>query len=127
MTPNEVLHRDRLNGSEPMIDVLADFAFDLSLDAVPPAVAHQAPLSILDIVGCIVSGACNEDTVRIADVEIRSSKTGTVRVVGRRERLIAEAACRINAFSGDIFELDDLTGGHSGIAVMPAASVLAQE
>lgn len=127
MSPTEVLHRTELSGSGPTVDFLADFAFDLSLDAVPPAVAHQAPLSILDTVGCIVSGARNEDTVRLADVEIRSAGAGAARVVGRRERLTAEAACRINAFSGDIFELNDLTGGHSGIAVVPAALALAQE
>lgn len=127
MPPTDVLHRDTRNGSGPAVDFLADFAFDLSLDIVPPAVAHQAPLSILDTVGCIVSGARNEDAVRLADVEIRSSRAGVARVVGRRERLAAEAACRINAFAGDIFELNDLTGGHSGIAVVPAALALAQE
>lgn len=127
MPPTDMLLRNKLSGSEPMIDILADFAFDLSLDAVPQTVAHQAPLSILDTVGCIVSGSRNEDAVRLADVEIRSGRAGAARVVGRRERLTAEAACRINAFSGDIFELNDLTGGHSGIAVVPAALALAQE
>ena len=127
MPPTDVKLRNEFHDSEPAIDFLADFAFDLSLDAVPATVAHQAPLTILDTVGCIVSGSRNEDALRLAEVEIRSGRAGAARVVGRRERLTAEVACRINAFSGDIFELNDLTGGHSGIAVVPAALALAQE
>jgi len=46
MPPTDVKLRNEFHDSEPAIDFLADFAFDLSLDAVPATVAHQAPLTI---------------------------------------------------------------------------------
>lgn len=105
-----------------MLDRLAAFSVDLRLRQVPEEVLQQGRLSILDTVGCMVSGAHVPETRLLLRAEREASPgVGTCSVVGHDVRLPMAAAARVNGYAGDIFELNDLTGGHAGIAVVTAS------
>jgi 2-methylcitrate dehydratase PrpD len=52
---------------------------------------------------------------------------GPSTVIGARRRLPVAAAARVNGYMGDIFETNDLIGGHASIGVVSAALALAEE
>ena len=108
--------------SSSAIHRLGEFTHSLRLDAVPAEVRRQAALSPLDTVGCMVAGSATSDAWALlaADAEGRST------VVGHARRLNPRAAARCNGYLGDIFELNDLTGGHASIATVAAALTAAE-
>ena len=104
---------------------VGEFTHSLRLDAVPADVRRQAALSLLDTIGCMVAGSATSDAGALlaaegADAEGRST------VVGHARRLSPRAAARCNGYLGDIFELNDLTGGHASIATVAAAMTAAE-
>ncbi|RZL84522.1 MAG: MmgE/PrpD family protein [Rhodococcus sp. (in: high G+C Gram-positive bacteria)] len=103
-----------------MLAVLASFAGDLELDRIPAAVQAQASLSLLDTVACIVAGARAPEAQQVLAAERASSVGGTTPVLTTAHRLSPEAAARVHGYWGDVFELNDLTGGHASIGVIPA-------
>jgi 2-methylcitrate dehydratase PrpD len=108
------------------IRLLAKFTHSLALDAVPGNVRHQAALSLLDTIGCMVAGSATSDARALlvaegaddAGGEGFTGGVGQSTVVGHRQRLSPRAAARCNGYLGDIFELNDLTGGHASIATV---------
>ena len=113
-----------LTGSSA-IHRVGEFTHSLRLDAVPADVRRQAALSLLDTIGCMVAGSATSDAGALlaaegADAEGRST------VVGHARRLSPRAAARCNGYLGDIFELNDLTGGHASIATVAAAMTAAE-
>lgn len=109
-----------------MISALGRFAHRLDLEAVPAPVRTQAKLCILDTIGCIVSGSGEEDAMLVLQVERETSTRGESSVLCSEVKLSAEAATRVNAFMGDIFELNDFIGGHASIGNVTAAVALAE-
>lgn len=108
--------------AEEMLARLARHACGLQLSQVPPEVVQQGRLSILDTIGCMVSGADVPETQRLLQAEIEAcGGGGDCSVVGHAVRLPPAAAARVNGYAGDIFELNDLTGGHASIAVVTAS------
>jgi 2-methylcitrate dehydratase PrpD len=105
---------------------LSTFAAGLSLPSVPAAVRHQATLCILDTIGCMVLGAETPDAALMLAAEQATAGADEAAVFGTKVRLPAEAAARTNGYFGDIFELNDLIGGHASIGVVSAALGLAE-
>lgn len=112
-----------------LLDQLGNFAHALRLEDAPEVVRRQARLSILDTVGCMVAGLAAEESQRFVAVEAQGQPQdapgGASTVAGPR-RLAPQAAARVNGYLGDVFELNDLTGGHASIAVVPTALALAE-
>ena len=105
---------------------LANFACSKHLGA-PPEVRKQASLSILDTVGCIVAGSTAPETRSFLQAELESSTAeGLASVCRYTRKLSPAAAARVNGYAGDLFELNDLTGGHASIAVVTAALAVAE-
>lgn len=109
-----------------MVAALGRFAHRLDLEAVPAGVRSQAKLCILDTMGCVASGSDEEDAMAALRVERETSLLGEASVVCSDIKLSAEAATRVNAFMGDIFELNDFIGGHASIGNVTAAVALAE-
>ncbi|MDR5777169.1 MULTISPECIES: MmgE/PrpD family protein [unclassified Caballeronia] len=110
-----------------LLDYLGAFAHRFSIGGADETVRRQARLSILDTIGCMVAGLASTEGRAFAAVESQDhSSDGTASVVGAARKLAPQIAARINAYLGDIFELNDLTGGHASIAVVPAALALAE-
>lgn len=105
---------------------LGEFAAGFKLATLPPMVKTQAVLTLLDTLGCMLAGADGEDAIRLRDVELARGGHAESLVIGTDIRLPSEAATRINAYQGDIFELNDLTGGHAGIAAVPTVLALGE-
>jgi 2-methylcitrate dehydratase PrpD len=105
---------------------LANFSCRAYL-GVPPEVSKEAKLSILDTVGCMVAGSTAPETHRFLQAELELSEgLGVASVVGATKRFSTSAAARLNGYAGDLFELNDLTGGHASIAVVTAALATAE-
>jgi 2-methylcitrate dehydratase PrpD len=119
--------RSTISTVDTLADSLAHFAAELQLEAVPDEARRQAALCVLDLVGCMVAGSATPEAKAHYDAEARAS-SGSVRVaaVGHPQPLPLESAARVNAFCGDVFELNDLIGGHASIAVIPAALAAAE-
>lgn len=111
--------------SETMTHRLADFARGLHLPNVPTEVRTQGKLSILDTLGCIFAGSQTPEASMLLTAERDGG--GPCRVIGTSVSLRAQDAARCNGYFGDIFELNDLTGGHAGIANVTAMLANAEE
>jgi len=105
---------------------LGEFVAGLDFARLSEAVRIQAVMTVLDTLGCSLAGTGVEDAERLLAAESARGGAGEAQVVGSAQRLPAEAATRVNAYQGDIFELNDLTGGHAGIAAVPTALALGE-
>ena len=115
-----------LSISTPILQQLAEYAHQIRLNNVPAEVAHQTQLNILDTIGCIVSGSKLPDAHTFMQAELARGGHREASVIGYSQKISIESAARINAYMGDMFELNDLIGGHASIAVVPAALALAE-
>lgn len=109
-----------------LLQALGTFTAGITLSTLPAGVIDQAILTLIDTLGCMFAGADNEDALRLRNAEMARGGPAEATVIGTALRLPTEAATRINAYQGDIFELNDLTGGHAGIAAVPLALALAE-
>ncbi|MDF8334926.1 MmgE/PrpD family protein [Novosphingobium cyanobacteriorum] len=114
-------------GEPTLIDHIAAFAAHVGPDAVPERVSWQTKLCLLDTIGCMVSGATEADGLRLFAAEMAGDPGGAARVVGQTETMSPEGAARVNGYLGDLFELNDLIGGHASIATVAAALAVADE
>lgn len=120
---NDIPH---LTPEPALLARLADFATGIRLEAVPAEVRRQGCLNILDTVGCIASGARLPEAKLLLEAELARGGPGESTVMGFAKRVSMEAATRINGYMGDIFELNDLIGGHASIATVVPALALAE-
>jgi 2-methylcitrate dehydratase PrpD len=109
-----------------LLSQLAAYSSGIRLQDVPPEVLRQARLNILDTIGCIASGARLPESGQLLAAERSRGGPAEATVLGSSERLPVEAATRINAYMGDVFELNDLIGGHASIATVVPALALAE-
>ena len=112
---------------KPLLNSLAEFATSIRWANLPEAVREQARLNVLDTAGCIASGARLEESLRLLDMEVSMGNAGVSSVLGSSRKLSAQAAARVNAYMGDVFELNDLIGGHASIGTITPALALAEE
>lgn len=112
--------------SPALLDALAQFTHDLTLSATPLEVRRQAALCLLDTIGCMLAGAHTDEGAAVLAAERDIGAGGPpARLLGSHETLPAEAAARVHGYWGDIFELNDLIGGHASIGNVAAALALA--
>ena len=104
-----------------LLSALATFAVGVRLEDAPALVRRQAILSVLDTVGCMVAGAQAPESRAFLTTEAKRAQAAEASVLGHGAKLDVGAAIRVNAYLGDVFELNDLTGGHASIAVVPTA------
>lgn len=117
---------DSKHADASLISSLGHFAHHVKLATTPELVRTQGKLSILDTVGCVVSGGQDPDALVYLEVEKKMSQSRESLVFCTDIRLNPEAATRVNAFMGDIFELNDILGGHAGISNVTAGIALAE-
>ncbi len=110
-----------------LIHELADFVYSLRIETIPEAVLRQATLCILDTVGCMIAGCNTEEAKKILTAEEISNGTGECVIVGEKIKLPPYSAARVNGYMGDIFEINDLIGGHASIANVSAALALSEK
>ncbi|PZW44814.1 2-methylcitrate dehydratase PrpD [Humitalea rosea] len=110
----------------PLLGALAHFAAKLDLARVPEAVRRQAGLCILDTIGCMLAGAETPEAAMVLAAERDASGDGAARILGSPIALRPEAAARVHGYWGDIFELNDLIGGHASIGNVTAALALVE-
>ena len=107
---------------------LAQYASSINFEEVPEIVKHQAKLCILDTIGVSVAGIRDESIRPVIELELEQGSRPDATVVGVGQMFSIEGAARVNAYAGDIFELNDLISGHSSIGVvwgsLPVAEAL---
>lgn len=113
-------------GAEAPLAGLAKLIVSLDRASIPERVWTQAALTVLDITGCIAAGSQTPEARAIVRAEREASGAGGAPVFGSPERLSVVGAARVHAYMGDIHELNDLTCGHVGVGVVPAALALAE-
>lgn len=112
---------------EPLLAAIAGFAAGFRWRDLPAVVQEEARLNVLDSIGCMASGARLPETARLVEAERGMGATGPATVLGAAGGFSPEAACRINAYMGDVFELNDLIGGHASIGTVTPAIALAEQ
>lgn len=108
---------------QSLIEALAGFAGSLALDRVPERVIQEAKLCVLDTLGCILAGADSPEGAMILNAERKLCGDGPPVL---RRPLSSSATARVFGYWGDIFELNDLIGGHAGIGNVTAALLVAR-
>ena len=109
-----------------LIGALASYVSDIKLTHVPAEVNKQAKLCILDTIGATVAGSRTTDWHPLMRAETLDNDKPQATVIGAGRKLSTEAAARVNAYMGDIFELNDLIGGHGSIGNVSALVALAE-
>lgn len=104
---------------------LSNFLATLHPSLVPKEVKAQARLCLLDTIGCMISGSTTDAAQRIAAAELAANPGKQCSIAGGKRGGLLSAA-RINAYQGDIFELNDLIAGHASIGNVAAALALGQ-
>ncbi|MFM7010162.1 MAG: MmgE/PrpD family protein [Betaproteobacteria bacterium] len=105
--------------------LLTQQAIGMSGDRIPLSVLNQARLCILDTLGCILAGTKTEECRLILACE-PEQPSGAIKVFGTTHSRGLREAIRINAYLGDVLELNDLIGGHASIGTVTAAMGLAE-
>ena len=123
MTTND---SNAVRATQGMLVPLGEFVATLDPAVLPAEVRRQASLCILDTIGCMVLGAGTEeaDTYLAAEAALDPRKEASV--FGKRAMLSVEASARVNGYFGDIFELNDLIGGHASIGTVSAILALGE-
>lgn len=103
---------------EPLLRTLAAFAASVSRANTPERVREQAGLCILDTFGCMLAGARAAETIAFNNAE---------RQLNGRSQLSALSQARVLGYAGDVFELNDLVGGHASIGTLSASLINARE
>jgi len=109
-----------------LADELAAYAAALRLADAPEEARRQAKLCIVDTIGCVVAGSRVDDWKPLMTVEAAQHDRPQATVIGTGKRIATDAAARVNAYMGDIFELNDLIGGHASIGNVTALLALAE-
>ena len=104
---------------------LAEFLATLTPESVPGEVAAQADLCLLDTLGCMIAGAETQEAQQLLRAETATNPGDICSVAGGGRHSLLGAA-RINAYQGDIFELNDLIAGHASIGNVAAALALGE-
>jgi 2-methylcitrate dehydratase PrpD len=108
-----------------LIPGLADFAHRLRIEDLPPRVRVQTAACVLDTIGCMVAGSMTAEAAALLAAERRAAVgQGGARLPGFAGTLPEEAAARVMGFAGDVFELNDLIGGHASIGTVAAVLAL---
>lgn len=95
-----------------LIWYLADSMFDLTLENIPEAARQQSGWCLLDTLGCMVAGENHPYANAFKEGEENLfANEGLGRMIGDARQW---------AFQGDIFELNDLVGGHASIGAVSA-------
>ncbi|WP_083671573.1 MmgE/PrpD family protein [Roseomonas gilardii] len=110
----------------PLLSILARYVTTLEIDRIPVEARWQAALCLLDTVGCIAAGSRTPEATMIQTVEGENG-FGKSRLLGSNLRLPSEAAARIHGYAGDVFELNDLIGGHASIGNVAAVLAAAED
>ncbi|MGH7462348.1 MAG: MmgE/PrpD family protein, partial [Longimicrobiales bacterium] len=95
------------------------------VQTIPEPVWNQARLCILDTLGCILAGSRTEEAKLVLACEPGNGGE-TASVFGTPHRRALRDALRINAYFGDVLELNDLIGGHASIGTVTAALALSE-
>lgn len=111
--------------SSTALQKLTAQAQSISLACLPELVKVQAKLCILDTIGCMLAGARTEEAQLILQCEPGSGSTASC-VFGTGQRRSVQEAIRINAYLGDVLELNDLIGGHASIGNVSAVLALGE-
>lgn len=109
-----------------LIGALASYVSDIRLREVPDEVRKQAKLCILDTIGATVAGSRTDDWHPLMQAEAADNARPEATVIAAGRKLSTEAAARVNAYMGDIFELNDLIGGHGSIGNVSALVALGE-
>jgi 2-methylcitrate dehydratase PrpD len=109
---------------------LADWAIGFSLDAVPPEVAHNARIRLLDLVGVMIASNSHDSVIaaRRATADADAGGRGAHSLMTAAETSPASAAF-INGVASAVLEFDDThiaTNIHATCAVAAAALPMAQ-
>lgn len=104
---------------------LTQQAIGMSGDSIPSSVLNQARLCILDTLGCILAGTKTEECRLILECE-PERPSEAITVFGTSQSRGLREAIRINAYLGDVLELNDLIGGHASIGTVTTAMGLAE-
>ncbi|MER7797123.1 MmgE/PrpD family protein [Microbacterium sp. NPDC096154] len=102
----------------PLIHAVADQAGEIARGDLPGAVREQGRLCLLDTIGCVIAGSGHPAARAFARGE---SETWSASGLGAQIRVARQLA-----YQGDIFELNDLIGGHASIGTVPTVLVAAQ-
>lgn len=114
-----------MSATSPALQQIVQQARAMSAGSIPQSVLHQARLSILDTVGCSLAGTRTDEANLMLACEPASGDESAT-VFGTPHRRSMQGAARINAYLGDVLELNDLIGGHASIGNVSAMLALGE-
>lgn len=97
----------------------------MTLESIPHVVRQQAQLCIVDTVGCVLAGARTAEAAMLMACEPQDGNASAT-IFGTAQRRSPDGAARINAYLGDVLELNDLIGGHASIGNVTSVLALAE-
>jgi len=114
-----------MSAADSALRQLTRQAREMTVPETPESVRRQGRLCILDTIGCVLAGTRTEEA-RLALACEPAAGDDAATVFGTSHRRSLHGAARINAYLGDVLELNDLIGGHASIGNVTAALALGE-
>ncbi len=110
---------------ESALEVLVKQSLAMRIETIPAHVRHEAKLCILDTLGCMLAGSRTQEATLMLACEPNQAASAAS-VIGTAHKRPMREAMRLNAYLGDVLELNDLIGGHASIGTVAAALSLGE-
>ena len=109
----------------PLASELADFVYDVDLDALDASVVTQAKTLVIDALACAIAGASSEGArIALGATRPSSGTTGTATIIGEGSRTRAAEAALVNGAMLRALDMTDTYVGrdvcHPGECFAPA-------
>jgi 2-methylcitrate dehydratase len=114
-----MLHRERLEAMDQIIEAIAGYAAELEFERLPQAVVHAAKQHLIDSLACAIGGYdCPAAAIgrRVAAGAAPAARAG--RILGQGELATAESAAFVNTAMIRYLDFNDTVhGGHPSDAL----------
>jgi 2-methylcitrate dehydratase PrpD len=110
-------------------EIIGEYASGLTIESLDANVLEALKVSILDTVGCMISGTQTPEWLVAASGLGLHEGYGEASILGTRLRADYRIAALAHGFSGHVEDYDDYdvrAAGHPGVAIVPAALAAAR-
>ncbi len=106
---------------------LAEFVANLSIDDIPTPVVEKAKVTVLDTIGCALSGFSSPATKAALGVVEQIGGRGEASIIGFKEKTSCMNAAFVNGIMSKCYDFDGpQIGGHNSPIMIPLTFALAE-
>ncbi len=108
---------------------VAEFAFGITYENLPPDVIHQTKRFILDVIGCTLGGYPTEMGTMMHSFVTNMGGNPQATIIGSKEKTSCVNAALVNGCMANALDMDDtfMNCSHPGVPVVHAIIPIAEQ